>query len=228
MTTETIRDIRKRCRLAMNGIVSANMRQMGLDYKLNFGVSLARIKEIAAHYSPDEILAKELWKEDVRELKILATILYPTDAFSKEMANVWVNDTPNQEIREQLCLNLLQKLDFAIELAMEWSKSDIPRHRATAYWLLSRLIITKKIDNSIRFNTMPYLVEDTYCDNISLRNAALLLLKNLGRTSPIQAHEILEKLAGFEKSSCQLHREIYDSLKFEFEYYFNDNNNPAT
>jgi hypothetical protein len=45
---ELIKDIKKQFRLYMNGVVSQSMREKGLDYKLNFGIEVPRIKEIAA------------------------------------------------------------------------------------------------------------------------------------------------------------------------------------
>jgi len=85
-------------RKAMNGIVSASMRQKGVHYKLNFGVSIPEIRNIAQSYEPNEELAKWLWNEDVREHKILATLLYPLEAFKEEMAATWVGDICYQEI----------------------------------------------------------------------------------------------------------------------------------
>ena len=45
-------EIRRKIRLSMNGIVSEQMVQNGIRYKKNYGVSIPRIKEIAAGYSP--------------------------------------------------------------------------------------------------------------------------------------------------------------------------------
>ena len=42
---EIIRDIRQRCRKAMNGIASTSMRQRGISYKVNFGLNIQQIKE---------------------------------------------------------------------------------------------------------------------------------------------------------------------------------------
>ena len=89
---ELIRNIRTDLRLAMNGVVSSSMRDKGMDYKLNFGVDVPRIKVIAAKYEPNANLAKELWKLDVRELKILSTMLYPLDEFKEKNANEWANE----------------------------------------------------------------------------------------------------------------------------------------
>ena len=55
---ETIKDIKGQFRLFMNGVVSQSMREKGLDYKLNFGIELPRLKEIAARYEKNHEVRK--------------------------------------------------------------------------------------------------------------------------------------------------------------------------
>ena len=69
---DEIREIRKELRLAMNGVISTSMREKGIVYKLNFGVPYPEIKGIARKHKPNGELAAALWKEDIREFKILA------------------------------------------------------------------------------------------------------------------------------------------------------------
>ena len=45
---QRLREIKTQLRRSMNGAVSQSMREKGLDYKLDFGVELPRIKGIAA------------------------------------------------------------------------------------------------------------------------------------------------------------------------------------
>lgn len=78
---EQLKDIKTQLRLSMNGVVSQSMREKGLNYKLNFGVELPRIKSIAAAYEKNHELAQTLWKEDIRECKILAGLLQPVETF---------------------------------------------------------------------------------------------------------------------------------------------------
>ena len=78
---QRLKDIKTQLRLSMNGAVSQSMREKGLVYKLNFGVELPRIKGIAAGYEKDHSLAQSLWKEDIRECKILAGLLQPGERF---------------------------------------------------------------------------------------------------------------------------------------------------
>ena len=110
---EQLKDIKTQLRLSMNGVVSQSMREKGLNYKLNFGVELPRIKSIAAAYEKNHELAQTLWKEDIRECKILAGLLQPVETFFPEIADIWVENMPNIEIAELTCMNLFQHLPYA-------------------------------------------------------------------------------------------------------------------
>ena len=46
--TEQLRNIKRSLRGVMNGPVSASMREKGLTYKVNFGVELPRLQQMAA------------------------------------------------------------------------------------------------------------------------------------------------------------------------------------
>lgn len=205
--------------MAMNGIVSTNMRQRGLDYKLNFGLSVQQIKDLAKRYQPDLELAETLWADNTRELKILAPLLYPTDSFTKEKAGEWVLSIPNQEIREQVCANLLQNVTFAREIALEWAKSPVADVRATGYWLLARLFITKKTE-PVAVELISTIWDDVISEDIFLRNAALLTLKHTGRQSKDIADRILQKLSAYKDDEDLIKQEAFNSMAFEFDYFF--------
>ena len=55
---EIIKTIKKEFRLSMNGVVSTLQRRQGLDYKINFGVEIPRLKDIAAKYQKNKELAQ--------------------------------------------------------------------------------------------------------------------------------------------------------------------------
>ncbi|MFT4222386.1 DNA alkylation repair protein [Dysgonomonas sp.] len=216
---EIIRDMRIRCRQAMNGIVSTSMRKWGLDYKVNFGLTIQQIKDIAKRYSPDATLAETLWSENTRELKIMGTLLYPINKYPEETADKWVEEITNQEIREQICFNLYQELPYAGNLSMKWSKNQTSSIRVTGYWLLSRLMLLKR-SKDILPESLPYVWEDILSEDSFLCNAALLALKQIGRQSKDIAEIVLQRILAYKESEDRLKREVYDSLDFEFEYFF--------
>lgn len=219
MQEDIIRDIRRRCRLAMNGIASTSMRQRGMMYKVNFGLLISQIKELSSSYAPDADLANKLWKEDTRELKILATLLFPVEEFTKDDATRWVKEINNQEIREQICLNLFQNLPYAPQLAQEWIQSEDKEIRTSGYWLLARLFLTKQIDK-VDIDSYSLIWDDVISDDTFLRNASLLALKHIGRQSRQLADVILTRLEVYKDDENLVKKEAYNSLSFEFEYYF--------
>lgn len=218
MIEQTIREIRTKCRLKMNGVASTSMREKGLNYKLNFGLMIPQIKLLAAEYQQSKELAEMLWKEDTRELKILATLLYPVAKLSEDSAKQWALDISNHELREQLCMNLLQEVAFAKELAIELSISDNRTIRTTGYWLITRLFLSKKIDASPKLEKLIYIWEDSICDDLFARNASLSTLKQLGRQSGEMAKQILKRIAHYKSDSHPIKQEVYNSLSFEFEF----------
>lgn len=218
-TIDIIQDIRKRCRVAMDGIVSSSMRAKGLDYKLNFGVPVLKIKKIASRYIPNAVLAERLWQENTRELKILATLLYPQDEFTIDIARRWVSEIPNQEIREQLGMNLFRYLPYTYTFGIECVNEENPDIRTTGYWFLARHIVECGFKEEVDYDKMSFIWSDLEQDNISMLNAVKLLLKNIGRISPERATGILKKVISFKDSEDPVKREIFHSLIFDYEYH---------
>lgn len=114
-------DIKKELRANMNGIASAAMRQTE-DYRVNWGIELPRIHSIANEFEAEASheLAQTLWKESVRECKILATILMPVENFDEELCDIWAEDIRTEEIATMFCLNLMTRLSYASKKAFEW------------------------------------------------------------------------------------------------------------
>ena len=138
---EQVKKIKHSFRQMMDGAVSKSMRDKGVDYKLNWGATLPRLQEIAKEIatSPSTItrydLAIALWKENVRECKILATMLMPPDEMRPEVCDIWMEQIPTQEIAEQAAFNLWQHLPYAPVKAYEWMASDKELYQLTRIFM---------------------------------------------------------------------------------------------
>ena len=164
-------------------------------------------------------MAKELWKLDVRELKILSTMLYPVDEFTEENANEWAKEIPNQEIRENLCRNLLQELPYAYELVQKWSVDADKNMRLTGFWLYVRLMLVNA-DVLERINPLPIVEKalvDVHSSDSLLHTAALNVLKQIVRRDKEGADIIMKQMAEFSNSEKPEEKEIYNNLQFEFK-----------
>ncbi len=107
----------------MNGVASAHMRQTE-DYRVNWGIELPRIVNIADEFDENRELAQELWNQSVRECKILACMLMPTDDFLEEMCDIWVESIRTEEIATMFCLHLVKRLPYASVKAFQWMASE--------------------------------------------------------------------------------------------------------
>lgn len=134
-----MKSIKTQLRLSMNGMASASMREKGLDYKIIFGVEIPRLQMIAGEYEKNHDLAQALWKEDIRECKILAMMLQPVDTFYPEIADIWVESMAYPELAQMASLYLFQFLPYAPTKALEWIASDNRMKRFCGFSLYSRL-----------------------------------------------------------------------------------------
>lgn len=217
---EIIQDIRFRLRKAMNGVVSTSMRRKGIDYKMNFGVSIPEIKLIAANYQPDVELARRLWAQDVRELKILATLLYPHETFTEEEAEKWVAEIRYQEIVEQFCINLAQHLPFAHSLAERWIEDKREDVKTAGFLLYARLYSREDKGEMPAPEKLLPEARKVLDEGISRpQRAALLALKRYGRRGPVEAQAVLNSVADYKDDHAVERQEFYNDLKFEVEYY---------
>ncbi|MGL4333355.1 MAG: DNA alkylation repair protein [Bacteroidales bacterium] len=214
---ETIRGIKKKFRLAMNGDVSTAMRKSGLDYKLNFGVSLPTIKKIAAEYYPNKHLAEYLYNENVRESKIMATLLWKVEDFSKEKAAEWVAKADKLEIAEQAAMNLFAKLPYAKELALKWTVSIDPVERMNGHLLLVRLIIqgTEFSLEELKGSVSSF-ISDLQNQGTTLFSLSLNALKRIGKLGPEVRIYVLEQLT---KEKDEKSKKIKQELETEYSYY---------
>ena len=136
---ERVKEIKQSFRLMMDGVASQSMREKGLDYHVNWGASIPMLRKKAAEIGKDYDLAIALWKENVRECKILATMIMPADKILPEVVDIWMEQTPSQEIAEMASFNLYQHLPFAAQKAYEWIAASDDIRQLCGFHVLARI-----------------------------------------------------------------------------------------
>lgn len=137
---DTIIQIKKELRANMNGIASESMGRKSEDYRVNFGVEIPRLHNIASEFEASHELAQQLWKESVRECRILATILQPVESFLPEIADIWVDDIRTLELAQIASLNLFSRLPYASDKVFEWIASEREITQQCGYLTLCHLM----------------------------------------------------------------------------------------
>lgn len=170
---EVVKEIKQSFRLMMDGAVAKSMRDKGLSYKLNWGATLPRLRQKADEIGYNYDLAIALWKEDVRECKILATMIMPPEEVLPEVIDIWMEQTTELEIAEQAAFNLYQYLPYAPEKAYQWMASDKELYQLCGFHILSRIFMAKREPNERGINEfVDQAIAALQGNNISVRKAA--------------------------------------------------------
>src|SRR5690554_5570343 len=143
-TENEFQQLLREIRMRKNGDLSASMKRQGIDYGVNWGVSVVELRALARKYQPDHLLALKLWNKQWRESMILATLLDVPFEVTEEQMDFWTKSFSNSEIAEQASANLWVKTKFAFIKALEWSRGKKHVVRFTGIHLMGRLAIVQK------------------------------------------------------------------------------------
>lgn len=177
---ERLREIKQSFRPLMNGQAAQSMRDKGVCYHLNWGVSLNELKRLSANYGKDQALAVALWKENIRECKIMATMIMPAETMPADLAQLWMEQTTTQEIAEIAAMNVYQWLPDAATLAFRWIAADADLTQIAGYCTLSRLFMRGLTPSPRdRYELLDQAHTALLADSLSVRHAANICLLRL-------------------------------------------------
>lgn len=216
---ETIKDIKSKFRLFMNGMVSQSMREKGMEYKLNFGIEYPRIKEIAAGYEPDHELAQALWKENIRECKILAGLLQPADTFYQEIADIWIEGMDYPELAEYTVMNLFQRLPYASEVVFRWMADERERFQLCGFLLMARLLMKgEKLNERAEAEFLDQACTAVEGDCGPVQKAASVALRKYAHQSRDNKRTVSKQLGIWAKSEKPAVRALAEDIKADLEF----------
>lgn len=116
-----------------NGSVSRQMQSRGMNYKLNYGVTVPLLKSIASEYKKDNALATQLLNCGIREGVLLSSFLFDEENLSNDKAIRIAEGLHTVELVEQFSLNLylyLPKLKEIVEILL---KGSVPQKQIALY-----------------------------------------------------------------------------------------------
>ena len=203
----------------MNGMVSQSMREKGMEYKLNFGIEYPRIKEIAAGYEPDHELAQALWKENIRECKILAGLLQPADTFYQEIADIWIEGMGYPELAEYTVMNLFQRLPYASEVVFRWMADEREMFQLCGFLLMARLLMKgEKLNERAEAEFLDQACTAVEGDCGPVQKAASVALRKYAHQSRENKRTVSKQLGIWAKSEKPAVRALAEEIKADLEF----------
>lgn len=167
------KEIRQTFRSRMDGVVAQNIREKGVNYHINWGVTMPHLRDIAADYDKNLHVALELWQDNVRESKIIALMLMPPEEMTPDIADLWVDSLATQEIAENAAMLLFQHLNYAPQLAYRLISQTDALKQILGYSILSRLFSQGEIPDARGLDELVDQIKASLSDgSIAVRHSA--------------------------------------------------------
>jgi len=200
---------------SMNGVAAESMKAKGADYRLIYGVAYPQLKTMAKAYPNEEAFARLLWSSNIREMMILATMVWPSDSFPEETAEEWVHSLKQLELIEQACLNLFPFLPYASRKALEWIGEEGLFVQIAGYTLIYRLSLKGVSWNEKQLqHILKQAGISTESTSSLLVNATMLALRGLVRQGKEQGDKVIQS---FLDTGQERLTEVATQLKYEQE-----------
>ena len=201
-----------RVRKQMNGAVSESMATHGQNYGLNYGVSIATLREIAATETKEYAFAKYLYQQQVRELKLLATHLAEPERLDTHEFPFWSRGIANAELAEELAFALLSKIYDINSLMGVWSTESNER---VAYAALMAAARNERTTTEVAFiaveNAVKANPESRYIAEAVV--ALLVYVASRDKSVKIGIPHLLERL-----NDSPTKRHILEEIEWRLEY----------
>jgi hypothetical protein len=151
--------VKRRFFAMRNGDLAQQMAERGAQYRINFGLNLPQISEIARDFLPGGAEAAQLpagfsmadfarrlrANDTTRESMLIAPMLFPVDELTMEEAYIWAATAPTPEVADILCLKLLRNSPLAPSLASRLLASPEASERYCGLRLVLNLLQMGKI-----------------------------------------------------------------------------------
>jgi hypothetical protein len=196
----------------MNGAVAESMATHNQNYGLNYGVSIATIREIVAQEEMDYGFAKYLYQQQVRELKLCACHLADPKQLDTHEFPFWSRGIANAELAEELAFALLSKIYDINSLMGVWSTES---NEMVAYAALMAASRNERTMSEVAFIAIENAVKaNPHSEYIAQGVVALICyIASRDKSVKVGIPHLLERL-----SDSATKRRIVEELEWRMEY----------
>lgn len=158
------------------------MARFGINPEKTLGVSVPNLRKIAKEAGRDHTLAQKLWASGIHEARILASMVDDPERVTKKQMNAWVRDFDSWDVCDQCCMNLFDRLPFAYEKAVEFTKKEREFEKRAGFALMACLAWHDKEAPDEKFKVFfPYMKNEATDERNYVKKAVNWALRQIGK-----------------------------------------------
>jgi 3-methyladenine DNA glycosylase AlkD len=161
------------------------MGRFGIDTRNALGVAVTELRGLARRIGRDHDLAAALWRSEIHEARLLATMVDEPSSVTEAQMERWVSDLTSWDLCDQLCGNLFDKTPFAFDTALGWSGREEEFVKRAGFALMASLAVHRKDVGDSRFEAFfPAISAQATDDRNYVKKAVSWALRQIGKRSP--------------------------------------------
>jgi len=165
------------------------MTRFGINTKGTLGVSMPVIRDLAKELNRDNSLrpdlhplSLELWDTGIHEARILAALIDDPKAVTESQMEKWVSDFDSWDVCDQVCSNLFDKTEFAINKVSEWTKREEEFVKRAGFVLMASLAVhDKKANDKLFLSFLPAIIREATDERNFVKKAVNWALRQIGK-----------------------------------------------
>jgi 3-methyladenine DNA glycosylase AlkD len=161
------------------------MKRFAIGNDNTLGISMPVLRTLSKDYKklPNRHeVAMELWKSNIHEAMILASMLADPKLLTESEMDAWTHDFYSWDLCDQTCGNLFQKTDFFVSKAFEYSHADEEFVKRTGFVLMVQYgVHHKKADDYLCFKFLERIEEEAWDERNFVWKALNWLLRQIGK-----------------------------------------------
>ncbi|MCU4155239.1 DNA alkylation repair protein [Carboxylicivirga sp. A043] len=208
--------VQAQLRLHMNGATTEQMERSGIDYRINYGVGIPHLKQLAKRIPVSFEVAERMWFSEVREMMLLAALIVPTENMTLDFCRDWAKQINNKDLVERTSMFLWTRVHNIENIILEWLAGENKHLLATAFYTVGRLLQTRADVKSINVSELVNALRSS--EDLFIMKALSFALRMKLRHCPQEKEEI-KAFAQSLNSSGEMNKqmlaeELFNELDF--------------
>ena len=158
------------------------MAHFGINADHALGVHIPEIRKIAKSIGKDHALALDLWRSQIKEARILASMVDDPGMVTESQMEIWCSTFDSWDLCDQCCSNLFDKTQFAYSKAAQWSKRNEEYVKRAGFALMACLAVHDKAADDARFvGFLAMIQRESWDERNFVKKAVNWALRQIGK-----------------------------------------------
>jgi 3-methyladenine DNA glycosylase AlkD len=218
MTVQQVIDLLKQM---SNAKYREGMLRFGVDNSTALGVSTPQLRKLAKDIKTNQQLSLELWETGIHECRILASMIGDPKQVTPQQMDKWTSEFYSWDVCDQVCGNLFDRTEFAIDKALEYSTSEKEFVKRAGFVLMAEFAVrNKKAGDEVFIQFFPIIEREAWDDRNFVKKAVNWALRQIGKRNKSLHQPAIDTAKRIQQQDSKAARWIAANALAELEKRF--------